>query len=112
MSQKEKSKKIVLSIYDPEGRSVILYDDTWSHALEHPEIRKAGLIRVRKVIEKPTMIVHNEPRKALIYSDQTRIDLYFNVFAGTDDNLTTCNVRTVYLTRDIPKGDVIWLKSK
>ena len=103
-------QKQIFSTIDPQGRIVTLSTYSWDHIKERPEIKRAGLHRVKKTVEDPFYIMYNEPRTSLVYTDYTDTGLFINVFAKSADDLRKAFIRTCYLTNVMPPGGVIWQK--
>ncbi len=105
---KKMNEKIIFSTTDPEGRIIVLYENTLQHIKErHPEIKNPK--NIKTTIQKPDFITQNTERKTLIYTTNTSIfSPYFNVYTKMDDKYITGQVSSAYLTREMPKGEIIW----
>jgi hypothetical protein len=104
------SRKKIFQVDDPQGRTVIFYDDTWGHIQErHPEIR--GYQRIKITVMRPSFILQNSSRSSLYYVDSTQLSLYFNVIVKFDDEFNECTVSTAFLSNKPKSGDIIWTQS-
>jgi len=105
-----KKRKIYFSTTDPEGRQIILYEETWMiHKKKHLEIKRPT--EIKTTIQKPDFITENTARNSLAYTKISRLDLNLNVYVHVDDDTyTTGKVATAFLQKDSPKGDVIWYR--
>ena len=105
------SRKVIFKITDPQGRGVIFHDDTWQHIKsEHSEI--TNYKRIKTTVMDPHIILKSPLRSSIIYIDCTRLYLYFNVFTKIDETLNECTISSAYLTKYLPKGDMIWLREQ
>lgn len=107
---KGSADKLVFKTTDPTGVNVLLYKNQWDHIKErHSEIKPVG--KVRAAVSNPDIIQSNEERNARIYSVATATNMYHNVYAGIESE-TECSIRTSYITRDLPKEDLIWQRPR
>lgn len=109
---KKVEPKIISTSTDPEGRTVHLTEGTWDHIKKHPEVKRAGgIAKIASTVTKPNIIQQNE-RDAIIYIEQTRMDLYFNVITMPDESPGIRYVTTAHFSPKLLKGETIWLQSK
>lgn len=106
MSEKD---KIYFTTTDPEGRTIHLQKQTWDHIKErHPEIKRPH--EVKATIQNPDIITENTQKKQLGYTKIARMDLHINVYARMADDYKEGKVKTSFLSRKPPRGEVIWVK--
>ena len=103
--------KIYFSATDPGGRNIDLHKSTWDHIKErHPEVKRPT--EVKSTIQNPHFIIERTERKSLIYTQETRLDLFFNVVAKMDDTYLSGSVATAHLSKRMLTGDTIWTRKK
>ena len=106
----------LFEVKDPEGRVIKLATSTWNtHILiRHPEMKR-HYEKIQKTITDPNVIMEDPERDySLKYSNNelTSSNLYVNVAVEFDDKYKEGNVRTSYLSPDLPKGKMIWIRKK
>ena len=112
-SLKKVEPKIISTSTDPEGRTVHLTAGTWGHIRkEHIDVKRAGgIAKIASTVTKPNIMLQNE-RDAIIYIEQARMDLYFNVITKPDESPGIRYVTTAHFSPKLLKGETIWLQSK
>jgi hypothetical protein len=103
--------KIYFSATDPEGREILLHKSTWDHIKRgHPEIKRPS--KVKSTIQHPDIILENTVRSSLIYTKESRSDLFINVIVKMDDEYNKGRVSTAHKTRKLLQGDSVWTRKK
>lgn len=101
---------LIFTTQDPEGRSIHLTKERWQHVKEnHPEITLT-LPKTKSIIQKPDLITETTRKNSIAYTQITSIQLYYNIYVKMDDTAKEGKIKTVFLQKDLPKGEVIWVK--
>lgn len=110
---KKVEQKIISTSTDPLGKTVHLTESTWGHIKkEHPDVKRAGgIAKIASTIKKPIIIQQTE-RDSIIYTEQTRMDFYFNVITMPDESPEIRHVTTAHFSHRLLRGETIWLQSK
>jgi len=101
---------LIFSTEDPEGRSIHLTKTEWKHVKDdHFEVT-ITIPKTKSIIQKPEIITEISKRRSLAYTQITSISLYYNIYVNMDDTYQKGKISTVFLQRNIPRGEVIWIK--
>lgn len=109
-------KRELFEVKDPQGRVIRLATSTWNRhiIIRHPEM-KGHRQKVQKTVVDPNVLIESSKGDySLIYSNNELIfsNLYVHVVVGFDDKYKEGNVRTSYLSPNLPKGKTIWIRKK
>ena len=103
------TERFIFETDDPEGRSITLHADTWEHIRSrHPEIK--SITEVKTTVRTPDYITENTDLQSMTYTrfSSTSLRIRVNVIAAVEASSKKGKVKTAYLTRQDPKGEIIW----
>ena len=102
----------VFEVEDRDGNAVVLDENVWhNHILRrHPEIGDY-LPEMQEVIKNPGIITRHagSVHYSRLGAIQNRPHLYLEVVVKEDGFPPTGTVRTAFLKRTSPKGDLLWM---
>lgn len=99
----------IIRVTDLWGNDITLTQTRWTEHIitGHPEV-EGQLRRIERTVMHPDIVIEQAERGTRIYVEDTTFSNYFNVLT----NSRTGMVRTIYPTRNIINGDIIYTRRK
>jgi hypothetical protein len=110
-----RKSRVVFTTEDPQKREISLYNEVWEKHIstQHPEVNVTQ-DNIKYTIESPNVISESDKfANNYVYSNNSKTKLYINVIVRfTDEEKRIGNVRTAYVSAELPKGRVLWAHKK